>query len=234
MAKELYAFDDRNSHRVAETVKAFEAGLRGDGPFKRPIHNRDYALVPFRNDAAETSPAHGVARVISSIENEDEVIYTVGKPNATFQRRYLVIGEEDVEEDGFGWGYWLWHADYVLYDDANAPAFGETWGPTDNSWKIIKDMYGFVIQGNNITTAPKRTKAIQEPVQYLYGKADAEMTALGGSGTVSVWKGKFASDSSVNITATNETGIVIESGARCRVNTMAGRDIAEPFECPTP
>lgn len=186
----------------------------------------------FRNESGEEVPAFGVMR-ITGYERTTGV-YIIGKPNTTFHRECLINGSKKVST-GAGGHFFRARSCQVLYDNANTPAFGETWGPTNDSWKIIKDMYGFTILGDNVTDGESiRTLVQQEPVQYVFGKADAEMTALGGSGTVSVWKGKFASDSGVNITATNETGLVIESGKRCRVNTMAGRDIAEPFECPTP
>lgn len=165
---ELFAFNETNTARIARTVNGLEGGLGSGGQLRRPIFGRDVVPKSFRNDSGETIPAHAVMRVTDAEEDEDEVVFLAAKPNATRQQIYLVNGDEDVEADGFGWGTFLWHADYVLYNDANTPAYGEMWGPESGSWKLAKGRTGFGTWGHNITdegAAVTRALATQIPIQ---------------------------------------------------------------------
>lgn len=149
---ELFAFNERNADRIAETVKDFESGLGRDFQNRqRQKRDDNYVRMSFRNDSGETIPAYGCMRVINSLLDDGQLVFTAGKPNSTVQKIYLVNGDEDVIASGFGWGTFLWHADYVLFNDANTPAYGEQWGPESGSWKIAKDKPGFVTWGHNIT-----------------------------------------------------------------------------------
>lgn len=170
------------------------------------IGDTNYALVPYKCNAAV--PAHGVMRVTgATLDSDNGARLDTAQPNATLQRFYLVNLGQDGEPDGlgnyYGAGTWLHHGGHVLYDTANVPAYGETWGPASGVWTITKNRWGFnIIGGNAGSGATSRTLAQQHIVNQLAGKPDASI-ASGSSGTVSVWAGTSGSeaDTSLNVTA---------------------------------
>jgi hypothetical protein len=193
------AFSTRDGDRIAESVRAHEAGAAGRHVEKRNKPPRDYVSQRFRNDSGETAPAYGVLRVTGTYDDDGVIIYTIGKPDTSFARLYLVNGPNDVVDDGFGWGTWLWHADWVLYDDANTPAFGEEWGPQASSWELKKYRYGFTIWGGATGGSTDRVKASQHWVNGFIGKTDASH-AKSATGTISVYDGNRV-DTSINVSS---------------------------------
>jgi hypothetical protein len=140
-------FSEADARRIGEVVRAHEAGRGLLTTAKRIIAGRDVTLIPFRNNSGETIPANAAMR-ITGVEASDGVQrLIVAKPNSTAQSLYLVNGPDTVASTAQGWGTWLWHGDWLLYDDANTPAYGETWGPQNASWEVKKDNPGFLILG---------------------------------------------------------------------------------------
>src|SRR5688572_13390436 len=136
----VYAFDEADAKRIARAVRKSEAGsAMPQMPTDQP-RQRNYTRIPFRVDASETVPAYALMRVTGMVEVDGRYVYKIDKPDTSFKRLYLVNGPEDVTyrsgSTGYGWGTWLWHSDYVLYNTAATPAFGETWGPTNATWTI--------------------------------------------------------------------------------------------------
>lgn len=149
--------------------------------------------VPFRNDSSgsETVPAYGVMRVTGSVDIDGVEHVTVAKPNTDFKRKYLVNGPTAVPYNETGKGTWLEEADWVLYDDANTPALGESWGPSDGSWKLKKWRYGFTIVGNPSGGATDIVRAWQEEINEFIGKTDSTHNK-NSQGTISIYDGNLA------------------------------------------
>jgi hypothetical protein len=155
--------------------------------------------VKFRNDYAGEVPAYAVMRVTGTAEVGGKVILTIDQPNTDFGRLYLVNGKKTVADDGYGVGTWLWDADWVLYDDANTPAAGESWGPQASSWELKKYRYGFTIVGGATGDSTDRVKASQHWVNGFIGKTDASH-AKSATGTISVYDGNRV-DTSINVSS---------------------------------
>lgn len=233
----VYAFDEWDARRIARAVRKSEAGTPMPAmPTEQP-RQRNYTRIPFRVDASETVPAYGVLRVTGMVDVDGRYIYKIDKPNATFSRLCLVNGPDEVTyrsgSTGYGWGTWLWHADYVLYDTGNIPAFGETWGPQNNTWTIKKNHPGFLIQGGNTGTgSASRTIAMQSVPEQVFGKADAAI-ANGASGTVRVYVGTQGSETDSGLTIANcyNYGPDIADEANVWVGWLAGKPYVQNMEC---
>lgn len=194
---DLIAWNERDSKRIAETVRAHETGPSSGPKRKRELRDRDFTRVKFRNNSGETVPAYGCMRVTSIETDEGVQRFVIAKPDTSFNRLYLVNSGSDVASGAPGWGTWLWHADWVLYDDASTPAFGESWGPQNASWEIKKWRYGFTIWGSPTGGTTDLVMASQDWVNQFYGQTDAAINK-GSSGTVSVFDGANA-DTAINV-----------------------------------
>lgn len=162
----------------------------------------DEPKVRFRNDYAGTIPAYGVCEVAAPITLNDVQVFPVTQPTTTFKRLYLVNGSTDVLDDGYGYGTWLWQADWVLYDDANTPAIGESWGPQSGSFELKKYRYGFTIWGNPSGGTTDLVMAQQQWVSIVYGQTNGAINK-GSSGTLDLYDGNNAAITSSSVTTTN-------------------------------
>lgn len=167
---------------------------------RAPFFRKPWVRV--RNGGSEIIPSHAVMRITGATEEDGEIVYQVAKPNATFQRLYLVNGTKDIavstSVNGDGWGTFLGEGGRVLYDSASTPAYGECWGPQDASWELKKYRYGFTIIGGNKTIGSlDTTVARQHEVNGFIGKTDASH-AKSATGTISVYDGN-RSDTSINV-----------------------------------
>jgi hypothetical protein len=178
--------------------------------------------VPFRNDSSgsETVPAYGVMRITGSTDISGTEHVTIAKPNSDFKRKYLVNGATAVPYNETGLGTWLEEADWVLYDDANTPALGESWGPSNDSWKLKKWRYGFTIVGNPTGGATDLVRAWQEEVNEFQGKTDSTHNK-GSSGTISIYDGNDA-DTTDNMASVKNIYANVASGKWVQVRWVAG------------
>jgi hypothetical protein len=231
----------RQIRRMADRDRATMSNLRSRlATFGVRRHQAAYlppALVRFKNDASESAPRWGVMRVTGA--NYDGKYITTAKPNATLQRLYLVNVEGAVDAGKFGWGAYLtaetssFDSHYVLYDTGNTPAYGESWGPQNNTWTIKKDHPGFLIQGGNTGTgATSRTIAIQDVPQHVFGKADAAI-ANAASGTVRIYGGTQGSETDTGLTIAScyNYGPDIADEANVWVGWLGGKAYVQNMEC---
>lgn len=187
--------------------------------------------VPFRNDSSgsETVPAYGVMRVTGSVDIDGVEHVTVAKPNTDFKRKYLVNGPTAVPYNETGKGTWLEEADWVLYDDANTPAIGESWGPSDGSWKLKKWRYGFTIVGNPSGGATDIVRAWQEEINEFIGKTDSTHNK-NSQGTISIYDGNLA-DTTDNMASVENKFANVSSSKWVQVRWNAGKWHLVAAEC---
>lgn len=185
--------------------------------------------VPFRNDASATIPAYAVMRVTGSVTVTGTEYVTVAKPNTDFKRKYLVNGSAEVLNGEYGVGTWLEEADWVLYDDANTPAVGESWGPKNDSWKLNKWRYGFTIIGNPSGGATDIVRAWQEEANEFIGKTDSTHNK-NSTGTVSIYDGNL-SDTTDNMSSVENKFANVSSGKWVQVRWNAGKWHLVAAEC---
>lgn len=228
---DLFGYSEADTARIAAAVRAFEAGRIGKNRELSPA-DRNYTRIPFRNDSGETVPAYGVMRVVNKTTIDARPIYTIGKPNTTFQRRYLVNSPTEVIDGGRGWGTWLWHADYVLYDSGSGtPAFGEEWGAQNGTWTLAKNRPGFLIDGGNETN-PHRTIAMQHLITSVLAQTDGAID-LESSGTLDVLCGAPGSETASGQTissAFSET-MDCEDNTRVTCSWFNGKPYFSPTRC---
>ncbi len=185
--------------------------------------------VPFRNDASATIPAYAVMRVTGSVTASGTEYVTVAKPNTDFKRKYLVNGSSQVLNGEYGVGTWLEEADWVLYDDTNTPAIGESWGPKNDSWKLNKWRYGFTIVGNPSGGATDIVRAWQEEANEFIGKTDSTHNK-NSTGTVSIYDGNL-SDTTDNMSSVENKFANVSSGKWVQVRWNAGKWHLVAAEC---
>jgi hypothetical protein len=227
----LYGYSENDTARISASVRAFESGrLNQRSDLEQSLQDRNVAKVPFRNDNSGTVPAYGLMRVTGMATVEGKTLFTIDKPNTSFNRLYLVNGPTEVLTGKRSWGYWLWHADYVLYDTGNTPADGESWGPQDNTWTLKKYRYGFTIMGGNTGTgAASRTIAVQHEVLAFTGKTDASH-AKSATGTISVYDGNDV-DTSINVASVKNKYADLDSGKWVDVSWRGGNWELTAGEC---
>lgn len=190
---------------------------------------RDVRQVRFRNDYSGEAPAYGVLRVTGAEVLQGINTIKVDRPDSSFARLYLVNGPNPVQSGKFGWGTWLWHADWVLYDDADTPAFGESWGPQNASFKLKKWRYGFTIWGAPTGSDTDRVLASQSWVNHFYGQTDAAINK-GSSGTVSVYDGNNA-DTSINVSSVENKFANVAISKKVSVTLEGGKWRLTSAEC---
>lgn len=214
----------RDWDRISSTVRGWESGLPPEAPGKRPLPDRDFIKVKFRNNSGEAVPAKAPMRITSVEDDEGVRRFVIAKPNTTFQRIYLVNAGEEVAIGAPGWGTFLTCRDEVLYNDANTPAFGEEWGPVPSTWKVAQHRPGFFIWGGASGGSTDLVLAQQILAQSVLGKADAAI-AHGASGTVRVYSGTPGSeaDTSQTIASCYNHGPDIADEALVTVQWLHGK-----------
>lgn len=193
--------------------------------------------VKFKNGASEAAPAHAVMEITASERDSTtgEIIYTIGKPSATFRRLYLVNGVMEVAADGYGEGTFLHSGGAVLYNSGDGtPAVDESWGAKASQWSLAKNRPGFLITAaNNTSATAPYTSAVQSEVVNLKGKPDTTITANSATGqAVSIYMGVPGSlaDTSINVTA-YALGTDCASAKWCVLTWMDNYWWAFPAEC---
>jgi hypothetical protein len=226
-------FNVPDAERIGASVRAYEAAAGGTiNDRRRPTRDRNYTRVSFRNDYAGTVPAYGLLRIETLTTIDGSPCFTVDRPDSTFNRLYLVNGPDDVAQNGFGWGTFLWHADWVLYDDASTPAFGESWGPQADSFKLKKWRHGFTIWGEPSGGDTDIVQASQMWANQFLAKSDEEIAADGGTGQVIIYDGNGATTAITLDDCVNRTGLVIEDDKWCKATWLGGKWYVEPWQCP--
>jgi hypothetical protein len=223
-------FNVPDAERIGASVRAYEAAAGGTiNDRRRPTRDRNYTRVSFRNDYAGTVPAYGLLRIETLTTIDGSPCFTVDRPDSTFNRLYLVNGPDDVAQNGFGWGTFLWHADWVLYDDASTPAFGESWGPQADSFKLKKWRYGFTIWGEPSGGDTDIVQASQMWVNDFWGQT-AGAISKGSTGTIEVYDGNDA-DTSITVASVKNKYANVADNKKVSVEWLGGSWYLKSAEC---
>jgi hypothetical protein len=112
----------------------------------------------------------------------------------------------------------------ALYDTADGtPAFGESWGPRDATWKLKKNTGGFRVLGNADSTNGV-VVVVSVPMMGFFGKTDAAH-AKGANGTVSIYWGSDAgTDTTENMTSVYNLFASVSSGKNVRCEWQGDMD----------
>ena len=194
--------------------------------------NRDW--LPYLNNAGETVPAFAVVRITGITAG----VYQVSKPNAYGSFLDHAFNQAvDVPSGGKGmlsfaapvWGY---------YDTADGtPAFGESWGPINASWKLRKLSVGFLIDGG--ATADR--VLVRPSFQFdVFGQFTGTVAA-GSTGTLNVYYYSAGTWTALSIGSQQTISTVRNASGASRAATdklMAGKRfvdaqwLANLWNCP--
>ena len=203
MPTKLYGLTESDRSRIIELLR--NSGVSGDTIPGRTDFEQQLAKRSFKCTAA--CPAYGVMRITAvSLNSSNWPRFTTAQPNTTFCRFYLVNGPVAAVDGGdgfyYGCGTFLHDGGHVLYDTANTPAFGESWGPQNGAWTITKNRWGFDIFGGTAGSgSTSRVVAKQYVVNHILGKT-ASAHAKGASGTINLYAGVLGSETSISMTVT--------------------------------
>ena len=178
----------------------------------------------FQNGDAGDMPANAVMKLTSwSAADPEKPFFSAVKPTAFGAQFSHAINDNAVVGTG-QWGRcYLMQTVPALYDDADGtPAFGEIWGPRDNTWKLKKNTGGFRIAGT-VDTTNKYVLVQPYPFLDFRGIADGTIGA-DARGTVSIYyrnastSSPFYTDTTVNMdNVVNDLDASVSSGAMVRV-----------------
>jgi hypothetical protein len=103
----------------------------------------NYYPHPVQNMTSEEIPAYGVMRVSGCTSAGDRTIYEVSKPNGSATLHFL-NGPVAIAANGYGIATNRFPS---LAAYSGTPAYGEEWGPVNNSWLIETGGSGLFIVG---------------------------------------------------------------------------------------
>ena len=161
-------------------------------------------MLEFLNNASSQVPAYAVLRATGlSLIEQARVVMTADQPN-TFgcQANCFVNGPTPVSSGQYG--YASRAAPIVaLYDPADGtPAYGDSWGPRNGTWKLKKNTGGFFVLGvTNSSLA--LALVVPAPMLTFRGKTTAGAINKGSSGTINIFAGALGSETDTGQTMPN-------------------------------
>lgn len=146
-------------------------------------------------------PAWGLVEITGSTQIQDRLIYNVDRPDEDAALLIAVNGPRPIRANGYGRITQDWPA-LCLYDDADTPAVGETWGSSEDSFKLTKDNNGLIVVGDPLTDPANIVPVTAlSGGRTLLGKLDEELTN-GSFATMSVWTGPAGTSADTGIDVT--------------------------------
>lgn len=189
------------------------------------------ARIRFKNTHSGTCPHHAIMRITGG--STDEYLNCT-QPDSTYRWLYVVNIDGEVGANKLGWCSFLtlesfsWENNYVLYDTANTPAYGQRWGPVASSWYLGQHRPGFFVFGVNKGSGNgvARTLAIQLPPAEVRVKNDTGSDkAAASTATYSLFGGSAGTtDLGLDIEATNDMSISFKSNKYGSVGNVNGKD----------
>jgi hypothetical protein len=173
---------------------------------------RDRWPLRVKNSSGEVIPPFSVMRVTNWSKSNNEILYTVAKPDSTYRWQYLVsgpfaIGSGSSDE---GLASFLSNGGPVYYN-SGTPAYGERWGPTSGQWYLTQHRPGFHVQGAATSSFNSKNLlvATQIPPGEVRVKNDSGgAVSAGSSATMSMFGGSAGTtDIGFDVTLTNGSSV---------------------------
>jgi hypothetical protein len=199
---------------------------------------RDRWPVRVKNSSGETIPPYAVMRVTDWSKSNNEILYTVAKPDSTYRWQYLVnspiaIGSGSSNE---GVATFLGSPNLVYYN-SGTPAYGESWGPTASQWYLTQHRPGFIVQGAHTETFNSKNLlcALQVVPDEIFVKnaSGGDYAASHGGDTYQVWGDGVAgseADTGLTVTAYNKMSISFKNGKFGSVGRLNGQNYAVTWQ----
>lgn len=160
---EIYGFTQSQSTELLRMLQAYKAGQLGGGVPTSPQGNLRPDIVPFKFvESGETLLPYGIAEVYGVV-TAGEPRLLVRRPTGDESAQYVINTNASIAHNANGWGTLATCAPALaLYDEAEAPAFGQEWGPQDASFKLKKSNAGFICQGTGTAGSPRLVSVLQQ------------------------------------------------------------------------
>lgn len=173
---------------------------------------RDRWPLRVKNSSGEVIPPHSVLRVTNWANSDNEILYTVAKPDATYRWQYLVSGPFAIGAGSSAEGLATFlSSGGLVYYNSGTPAYGERWGPTASQWYLTQHRPGFHVQGAGTTTFNSKNLlcAVQLPPGEVRVQNDSGgAVAAAGSATMGIYGGAAGTtDTGLEVTLTNGTSV---------------------------
>lgn len=198
---------------------------------------RDRWPLRVKNSSGEIIPPYSVLRVTNWAKSNNEILYTVTKPDSTYRWQYLVSGPFSIGlgTSDEGLASFLGNSSFV-YFNSGTPALGESWGPTSSQWYLTQHRPGFIVQG--ATTETYNSKSLLLAVQVIPDEilvknaTGGDYAAAHGGDTYQVWGGVAGSeaDTSLTVTAYNKMSIAFKAGKFGSVGRLNGQNYAVTWQ----
>jgi hypothetical protein len=182
------------------------------------------------NTSNETIPAGGVMRITGKRTYADRFAIAVDKPNSTLQHEYLVNGAKPIPAGASGYAADM-TKDVELLIASGTPAYGESWGPTADSFSATQHRPGGFALGEAITRGDASYVPVNwRPIWHAMGKPGADISA-GSSGTVTIWGGVAGSEATASITVSAYSRLDIPADTFTAVTWLNDHWEATAMEC---
>jgi len=164
-------FTERSAQRISRSVLFTERLRRGQltqAQFAAVAGRNDgVQWLSWRNDENAECPAHAVVEVTGIVFGSDGLLDVTGQQsNGDFTLPLGVNTLREVAADQYG-ALTFAPLVEVLYDDADTPMLGESWGPEADSWKLHKGREGFTILGG-IDVQKGTVRALRGVTQHVF------------------------------------------------------------------
>lgn len=166
--------------------------------------------LPCKNVGSYDIPPHGVVEITGSTNPETgAVLHSVTRPTAANLSPVLVAvnGPTTIPAGKYGAVTQDWPV-FALYNTANSPVVGDTWGSAANAFTLSKGNSGFVVVGQSLgagnTSRVRVNSAVSGTPQIYIGRIiDA---VIPGRDYTSYSEGKAASDTVYIVDLTDDSG----------------------------
>lgn len=220
-------FSDQTAGRIIEQVRWAEQFPRTRNPaLNRPFSFGTNEWWPCQSQASSDCPAFGIAAVvdITTLAGDDRPIILIDQPSTTFRRQYVVINQDGVAANSYG-ACSFGPRVRVAYDSSATPAFDDGWGPKPGQWTITKIYPSAISIVGVADSAAKHAFGRLDVINLLLGKVITSAISAGGSGTMEIYTGDWATDTGVSLTVYDPrtTGNSLAVGHRIGADFRCGR-----------
>jgi len=195
------------------------------------------------NEGSQEIPPFGVVEIVGvEHEYQNEVVLKVQRPTSDNPDLFAVNGWQPIDINGYG-SVSLSGPVYVAYDTSETPAFGEEWGPQENSFLAKQGSMGLFSFGPTTIGDAKSTKIVLVDIlrggsRFYIGKVSTAAIDSEDTGEVTQYNQLWEiTDPAVTFTVLNPHDIQLPLDLKVRWTKYPGWAdwIVEPWhwtECP--
>ena len=192
--------------------------------------------IPIYNASGATIPPYAILQPSGGIQVYGRDAYTkVVKPNTSYRGRYLINGDQYIDNTRIGFAQDSSSSIYQALFDSGTPGDGDLWGVQDSTWGLVSNGLGSWRSLGTVDATSKLMILEWGPIPLLYGKPESDVTT--GAGTFDIYTDiSFATacTGSPTVSATSPgAGVTIKSGKKAYLLWDGKAWLAQPLECST-